>query len=88
MPFEKQLYRDEAINQCLYSVFFSSSFLFRLEKERSKAHAEAQTQVKDEVSRILAMEKAGAEDSIKKAILRERVSAEDERIRAQIYVST
>lgn len=58
----------------------------RLEKEKSQAHAEAQAeaqaQVKDEVSRILALEK---EQSIKKAILRERITAEDERLQAQIY---
>ncbi|KAG1952993.1 coiled-coil-helix-coiled-coil-helix domain containing 3a isoform X8 [Pimephales promelas] len=61
----------------------------RLEKERSRvhaqAHAEAQALVKDEVSRILALEKASAEESIQKAILRERVTAEDERLQAQIY---
>ncbi|KAK9975910.1 hypothetical protein ABG768_021137 [Culter alburnus] len=61
----------------------------RLEKERSQAHAQAQAEaqalVKDEVSRILALEKANAEESIQKAILRERVSAEDERLQAQIY---
>jgi len=39
------------------------------------------------VSRILALEKASAEESIQKAILRERVTAEDERLQAQIYVS-
>uniref|UniRef100_A0A8C1WIG4 Coiled-coil-helix-coiled-coil-helix domain containing 3a n=1 Tax=Cyprinus carpio TaxID=7962 RepID=A0A8C1WIG4_CYPCA len=57
-----------------------------LEKEKSQAHvqaqAEAQAQVKDEVSRILALEK---EQSIQKAILRERITAEDERLQAQIY---
>lgn len=63
-------------------------FLFRLEKEKSQAHvqaqAEAQAQVKDEVSRILALEK---EKSVQKAILRERVTAEDEKLQVQIYVS-
>ncbi|XP_016390457.1 MICOS complex subunit MIC19-like isoform X7 [Sinocyclocheilus rhinocerous] len=58
----------------------------RLEKEKSQAHvqaqAEAQAQVKDEVSRILALEK---EQSIQKAILRERITAEDERLQAPIY---
>uniref|UniRef100_A0A673J7D5 MICOS complex subunit MIC19-like n=1 Tax=Sinocyclocheilus rhinocerous TaxID=307959 RepID=A0A673J7D5_9TELE len=57
-----------------------------LEKEKSQAHvqaqAEAQAQVKDEVSRILALEK---EQSIQKAILRERITAEDERLQAPIY---
>uniref|UniRef100_A0A8C1DYT5 Coiled-coil-helix-coiled-coil-helix domain containing 3a n=1 Tax=Cyprinus carpio carpio TaxID=630221 RepID=A0A8C1DYT5_CYPCA len=57
-----------------------------LEKEKYQAHvqaqAEAQAQVKDEVSRILALEK---EQSIQKAILRERITAEDERLQAQIY---
>ncbi|XP_059361170.1 MICOS complex subunit MIC19-like isoform X5 [Carassius carassius] len=57
-----------------------------LEKEKSQAHvqaqAEAQAQVKDEVSRILALEK---EKSIQKAILRERVTAEDEKLQVQIY---
>ncbi|KAK7149697.1 hypothetical protein R3I94_009109 [Phoxinus phoxinus] len=61
----------------------------RLEKERSQAHAQAQAEaqalVKDEVSRILALEKASAEESIQKVILRERVTAEDERLQAQIY---
>lgn len=64
---------------------------FRLEKERSQAHAQAQAEaqalVKDEVSRILALERASAEESIQKVILRERVTAEDERLQAQIYVS-
>uniref|UniRef100_A0A672NLH2 MICOS complex subunit MIC19-like n=1 Tax=Sinocyclocheilus grahami TaxID=75366 RepID=A0A672NLH2_SINGR len=58
----------------------------RLEKEKSQAHvqaqAEAQAQVKDEVSRILALEK---EQSIQKAILRERITADDERLQTQIY---
>lgn len=58
----------------------------RLEEERSRAHAQAladaQAQVKDNVSRILAQEK---EENIKKALLRERVNAEDEKLRAQIY---
>ncbi|XP_026064958.1 MICOS complex subunit MIC19-like isoform X4 [Carassius auratus] len=57
-----------------------------LEKEKSQAHvqaqAEAQAQVKDEVSRILALEK---EKSVQKAILRERVTAEDEKLQVQIY---
>ncbi|XP_056091716.1 coiled-coil-helix-coiled-coil-helix domain containing 3a isoform X5 [Rhinichthys klamathensis goyatoka] len=61
----------------------------RLEKERSRAHAQAQAEaqalVKDEVSRILALEKASAEESIQKAILRERFTAEDERLQTQIY---
>lgn len=63
-------------------------FTFRLEKEKSQAHVQAQTEaqarVKDEVSRILALEK---EQSIQKAIPRERITAEDERLQAQIYVS-
>lgn len=57
-----------------------------LEKEKSQAHvqaqAEAQAQVMDEVSRTLALEK---QQSIQKAILRERITAEDERLQAQIY---
>ncbi len=71
----------------MFSVFWSC-FTFRLEKEKSQAHVQAQTeaqaQVKDEVSRILALEK---EQSIQKAIPRERITAEDERLQAQIYVS-
>ncbi|XP_051977033.1 MICOS complex subunit MIC19-like isoform X8 [Xyrauchen texanus] len=60
-----------------------------LEEERSQAHAqaeaEAQAQVKDEVSRILALEKSSADENIQNAILKERVTADDERLRAQIY---
>lgn len=70
-----------------FSVF-CAALHFRLEKEKSQAHvqaqAEAQAQVMDEVSRTLALEK---QQSIHKAILRERITAEDERLQAQIYVS-
>lgn len=67
------------------------AFLFRLEKERShvqvKAHADAHAHVKDELNRILALEREAAHESIEKALLRERVTAEEERLRAQLYVS-
>ncbi|XP_062861599.1 coiled-coil-helix-coiled-coil-helix domain containing 3a isoform X2 [Trichomycterus rosablanca] len=60
-----------------------------LETERSrvqvKAHADAQAHVKDELNRILASEREAAQDSVQQALLRERVTAEEERLRAQLY---
>lgn len=54
----------------------------RLEKERARvtaqAHADAQSHVQDEVSRILASERAA---------LRERVTADEERLRIKLLVS-
>ncbi|KAK2858988.1 hypothetical protein Q5P01_003608 [Channa striata] len=59
----------------------------KAEKARAsaKAHAEAQSQVQDEVSRILSVERALAQQSLQEAVIRERIAAEDERIRAQLY---
>ncbi|XP_062338778.1 LOW QUALITY PROTEIN: coiled-coil-helix-coiled-coil-helix domain containing 3a [Osmerus eperlanus] len=60
-----------------------------LQQEQSQAQAlaqaEAQAQVPDEVSRLLAVERAGAQQSLQQAVLRERLSTEDERVRAQLY---
>ncbi|KAG7320516.1 hypothetical protein KOW79_016369 [Hemibagrus wyckioides] len=59
-----------------------------LEKERARvkaqAHSDAQAHVQGEVSRILASERAAALDSVQKAALRERVTAEEERIRTKL----
>lgn len=49
------------------------------------AQAEAQAQVPDQVARILAGERASTQDSLQQAVLRERLTAEDERLRAQLY---
>lgn len=63
----------------------------RLEEEKAQAaalaQAQAQSQVQDEVASILAAERALAHDSLQHAIMRERVTAEDERLRAQLLVS-
>ncbi|KAM3859021.1 coiled-coil-helix-coiled-coil-helix domain containing 3a [Diretmus argenteus] len=60
-----------------------------LEEEKAQAaawaQAEAQSQAKDEVSRILSLERAVTQETIQQAITRERISAEDERLRAQLY---
>lgn len=65
--------------------------LHRLEAEKArsaaKAHAEAQSQVQEEVSRILSVERAVAQESLQEAIIRERIATEDERLRAQLFVS-
>ncbi|CAJ1054853.1 coiled-coil-helix-coiled-coil-helix domain containing 3a [Xyrichtys novacula] len=57
------------------------------EKARSaaQAQAEAQSQVQDEVSRILSVERAVAHESLQQAVLRERISTEDEKLRAQLF---
>lgn len=65
--------------------------LHRLESEKTRAasmaQAEAQSQVQDEVSRILSVERAVAKESIQHAVIRERIATEDERHRAQLLVS-
>ncbi|KAK6314587.1 hypothetical protein J4Q44_G00141160 [Coregonus suidteri] len=63
----------------------------RLEEEKvhaaSFAKAEAQASVKDEVGRILELERVTTHNTLTQAVMRERVSAEDEKLRAQLYVS-
>ncbi len=65
--------------------------LHRLEAEKTrsaaKAQAEAQSQVPDEVSRILSVERAVAQESLQQAIIRERLATEEEKLRAQLLVS-
>ncbi|XP_034719347.1 coiled-coil-helix-coiled-coil-helix domain containing 3a isoform X5 [Etheostoma cragini] len=57
------------------------------EKARAEAQAQddAQSKVQDEVSRILSVERAMAQESIQQAVIRERITTEDERLRAQLY---
>ncbi|XP_045081620.1 MICOS complex subunit MIC19 isoform X8 [Coregonus clupeaformis] len=63
-----------------------------LEEEKvhaaSFAEAEAQASLKDEVGRILELERATTHNTLTQAVMRERVSAEDERLRAQLYEIT
>lgn len=63
----------------------------RLEKEkaqiRAKVQTEAQSKVQDEVSRILSAERALAEDSLQQTLIRERLVTENERRRAELFVS-
>lgn len=65
--------------------------LFRLEEEkartRTKIQAETQTQVQDEISRLLSAERALAQESLQQAIIRERLATEDEKRRAELFVS-
>lgn len=60
-----------------------------LEAEKTRASAQAQAEamslVQDEVSKILSTERAMAQDSLQQAVIRERISTEDERLRAQLY---
>ncbi|XP_070976674.1 MICOS complex subunit MIC19-like isoform X7 [Oncorhynchus clarkii lewisi] len=60
-----------------------------LEEEKvhaaSFAEAEAQASVKDEVGRILELERATTHNTLTQAVMREKVSAEDERLRTQLY---
>ncbi|XP_067437623.1 coiled-coil-helix-coiled-coil-helix domain containing 3a isoform X4 [Thunnus thynnus] len=60
-----------------------------LEAEKTRASAQAQAEamslVQDEVSKILSAERAMAQDSLQQAVIRERISTEDERLRAQLY---
>ncbi|XP_028256004.1 coiled-coil-helix-coiled-coil-helix domain containing 3a isoform X6 [Parambassis ranga] len=60
-----------------------------LEAEKARAsaqvQAEAQAQVQSEVSKILSVEWAVAEESLQQAVIRERIATEDEKLRAQLY---
>lgn len=68
-----------------------SLLVHRLEAEKTRASAQAQAEatslVKDEVSRILSAERAMAKENLQQAVIRERISTEDERLRAQLFVS-
>uniref|UniRef100_A0A8C7K8H0 Coiled-coil-helix-coiled-coil-helix domain containing 3a n=1 Tax=Oncorhynchus kisutch TaxID=8019 RepID=A0A8C7K8H0_ONCKI len=63
--------------------------VIQLEEEKvhaaSFAEAEAQASVKDEVGRILELERATTHNTLTQAVMREKVSAEDERLRTQLY---
>lgn len=65
--------------------------LHRLESEKARAaaqaKADAQSQVRNEVSKILSVERAVAQESLQQAVIRERIATEDERLRAQLLVS-
>ena len=65
--------------------------LRRLDFEKTQAaeqaNAEAQSQVHSEVSRILSEERAMVQENLQQALVRERITTEDEKLRAQIYVS-
>ncbi|XP_047246411.1 coiled-coil-helix-coiled-coil-helix domain containing 3a isoform X2 [Girardinichthys multiradiatus] len=56
------------------------------EKARAsaQAQAEAQSKVQEEISRILSMERALTQDSLEQTIIRERISNETEKLRAQL----
>ncbi|XP_022605167.1 MICOS complex subunit MIC19 isoform X1 [Seriola dumerili] len=60
-----------------------------LESEKARAAAQAnsdaQSQVQNEVSRILSVERAVAQENLQQAVLRERIATEDEQLRAQIF---
>ncbi|XP_053719682.1 coiled-coil-helix-coiled-coil-helix domain containing 3a isoform X1 [Synchiropus splendidus] len=57
------------------------------EKARSSAQvqAEAQSHVRSEVSRLLSAERDAAQQSVQQAILKEKIAAEDEQRRVNIY---
>ncbi|XP_018526538.1 coiled-coil-helix-coiled-coil-helix domain containing 3a isoform X2 [Lates calcarifer] len=59
-----------------------------LESEKARAaaqaKADAQSQVRNEVSKILSVERAVAQESLQQAVIRERIATEDERLRAQL----
>ncbi|XP_042078871.1 coiled-coil-helix-coiled-coil-helix domain containing 3a isoform X1 [Haplochromis burtoni] len=56
------------------------------EKARAstQAHAEAKSQVHGEVSRLLSEQRAAVQESLQQAFIRERIAAEDEKLRAHL----
>lgn len=63
----------------------------RLQSEKARAaataQAEAQSQARTEVSRILSVERALAQENLQEAIVRERLTTEDARRRTELFVS-
>lgn len=63
----------------------------RLQSEKDRAaataKAEAQSQARSEVSRILSAERALAQENLQEAIVRERLTTEDARRRTELFVS-
>lgn len=92
MTFQVLLGHDAAVEcvqkECLRSVLLMPH---RLEAEKARASVQAQADAKrhvqDEVSRILSAERAVAQESLQQAVIRERIATEDERLRAQLFVS-
>ncbi|KAF6733871.1 MICOS complex subunit Mic25 [Oryzias melastigma] len=60
---------------------------FEAEKARlsAKAQVEAQTQFRDEVSKIISAERAAVKENLQQTIIRERIATEDEKLRAQLF---
>ncbi|XP_068611660.1 coiled-coil-helix-coiled-coil-helix domain containing 3a [Brachionichthys hirsutus] len=60
----------------------------KLESEKARtagqARAEAQSQVKDELSRILSADRASKQESLQQAIVQERLAVEDQKRRTQL----
>lgn len=73
----------------MFKYLFLTVYRFDAEKARASAQAQAETQsqVQAEVSRMLSAERAVTQESLQQAILRERITIEDERLRAQLLVS-
>lgn len=71
--------------------FFFFLMIHRLEAEKARAsaqaHAEAKSQVHGEVSRLLSEQRAAVQESLQQAFIRERIAAEDEKLRAHLLVS-
>lgn len=53
---------------------------------RAQAQAVAQAQIQEEVKKILDVEKASQGENLMAAIEKERMTTEDERLMAQLYV--
>uniref|UniRef100_A0A3Q4GC35 Coiled-coil-helix-coiled-coil-helix domain containing 3a n=1 Tax=Neolamprologus brichardi TaxID=32507 RepID=A0A3Q4GC35_NEOBR len=68
--------------------FFSFLMIHRVEAEKARAsaqaHAEAKSQVHGEVSRLLSEQRAAVQESLQQAFIRERIAAEDEKLRAHL----
>lgn len=71
--------------------FFFFLMIHRVEAEKARAstqaHAEAKSQVHGEVSRLLSEQRAAVQESLQQAFIRERIAAEDEKLRAHLLVS-
>ncbi|XP_017270220.1 coiled-coil-helix-coiled-coil-helix domain containing 3a isoform X2 [Kryptolebias marmoratus] len=77
---EKSLEQDRAKAEREMQAWFEA------EKARASAQAQAETQsqVQAEVSRMLSAERALTQESLQQAVLRERITIEDDRLRAQL----
>ncbi|XP_054910802.1 coiled-coil-helix-coiled-coil-helix domain containing 3a isoform X2 [Poeciliopsis prolifica] len=79
-----ELYKDLAQKRAEAEQDMQAWYDAEKARASAQAQADAQSKVQDEISRILSVERAFTQESLQQAIIRERISSEDEKLRAQL----